>query len=86
MPQTSSSDLELLEGHDLGEMDLFDRLQLAQVVRICRESLSISEAGRKLFGVSRGLRTSKNDADRLRKYLLRFHLDWPQIERGKART
>jgi transcriptional regulatory protein RtcR len=86
MPQTSSSDLELLEGHDLGEMDLFDRLQLAQVVRICRESRSISEAGRKLFGVSRGLRTSKNDADRLRKYLLRFHLDWPQIERGKART
>ncbi len=58
------------------EIDPFDRVQLAQVVRICRRSASLSDAGRQLFAVSRKQRTTTNDADRLRKYLQRFGLEW----------
>ena len=57
-------------------LDRFDRVQLAEVLRVCRASSSLSEAGRALFAVSRAQRTSVNDADRLRKYLARFGLDW----------
>ena len=32
-----------------------------------------------LFAVSRLHKTSSNDADRLRKYLARFGLDWERV-------
>lgn len=57
-------------------LDLFDRVQLAAVVRVCRESRSLSDAGRRLFGATRRAKKHPNDADRLRKYLARFGLDW----------
>ena len=69
----------LLSEKALGEMDLFDRGQLAEVVQVCRNSRSMSEAGRQLFSASRTRKTSTNDADRLRKYLNRFGIDWEQI-------
>lgn len=69
----------LLPSDALEKMDLFDRLQLEAVVRVCRESKSLSDAGRKLYAVSRIERSTSNDADRLRKYLKRFDLDWEKI-------
>ena len=60
-------------------LDPFDVPQLAHVIRTCRTSLTISEAGRRLFAVSRESRTSRNDADRLRKYLARFDLAWADV-------
>src|SRR4029079_10840581 len=44
---------ELLSREELEEIDLFDRLQLAAVINVCRESRTLSEAGRALFGSSR---------------------------------
>ena len=67
---------ELLDADQIAELDLFDRVQLTETIRICRASRSLSEAGRVLFGASRARRSSSNDADRLRKYLARFELDW----------
>ena len=64
----------------LAEIDPFDRVQLAEVIRICRRSRSLSEAGRTLFSASRSRRASANDADRLRKYLQRFGLDWAGLQ------
>ena len=61
------------------EIDPFDRVQLAEVVRVCRRSRSLSEAGRTLFAASRARRSSSNDADRLRKYLMRFGLEWERV-------
>ena len=58
------------------KLDLFDRAQLGCVLRVCRASPSLSEAGRRLFSVTREKRSVTNDADRLRKYLARFHLTW----------
>ncbi|MDP2310082.1 MAG: RNA repair transcriptional activator RtcR [Pseudomonadota bacterium] len=60
-------------------IDRFDRVQLAEVIRVCRVSRSLSDAGRSLFAASRAQRTSVNDADRLRKYLARFGLDWDGV-------
>ena len=57
-------------------IDRFDRSQLADVIRVCLAARSLSEAGRRLFAISRTRRRSTNDADRLRKYLARFDLSW----------
>lgn len=62
------------------EIDEFDRVQLAHVVRVCAASATLSQAGRRLFGASLKRRRSSNDADRLRKYLVRFGLDWSTIK------
>jgi transcriptional regulatory protein RtcR len=69
----------LLDDAALAELDPFDRVQLAHVIATCRRSRSLSEAGRALFAASRTRRTSSNDADRLRKYLARFGLEWGQV-------
>jgi transcriptional regulatory protein RtcR len=66
----------LLGSNAVEKLDLFDRAQLAFVVGVCRKSATLSEAGRKLFGATREKRKVQNDADRLRKYLARFDLDW----------
>src|SRR5882724_1592980 len=71
---------ELLGKERLNALDLFDRHQLASVIKVCRESHTLSEAGRILFGTSREKKKTVNDADRLRKYLGRFGLDWRQIK------
>lgn len=63
----------------LADIDPFDRPQLAEAVRICRSSRTLSEAGRRLFAVSRARRKSTNDADRLRKYLAKFDLTWDLV-------
>ncbi|MDZ7617021.1 MAG: RNA repair transcriptional activator RtcR, partial [Patescibacteria group bacterium] len=44
----------------LAELDRFDRVQLAEVLRACRRSRHLSEAGRRLFDVSRTRKTSSN--------------------------
>jgi transcriptional regulatory protein RtcR len=61
-------------------MDLFDQLQLAAVLQVCRQARTLSDAGRQLFQASRTQRTVVNDADRLRKYLARFGLDWERVQ------
>ena len=81
-PDESSptSDLTgLIDRTTLEAIDPFDRVQLAEVVRVCRQSRSLSEAGRTLFSASRLQKQKPNDADRLRKYLSRFKLDWNSV-------
>ena len=77
-------ELRSLVGADrLAEMDAFDRVQVAHVIDVCRQCRSLSDAGRQLFSASRGRKASTNDADRLRKYLNRFGLDWSQISNSR---
>jgi transcriptional regulatory protein RtcR len=70
---------ELLDPEILAAIDPFDQVQLAEVIRVCRRSRSLSEAGRTLFSASRSRRSSSNDADRLRKYLQRYGLEWSKF-------
>ncbi|MEN6624726.1 MAG: RNA repair transcriptional activator RtcR [Candidatus Sumerlaeia bacterium] len=60
-------------------MDRFDRVQLAEVIRVCRRSATLSAAGRGLFAQSRQRKKTANDADRLRKYLALHGLDWAAV-------
>ncbi len=73
---------EVFPPERIARIDLFDQAQLATVIAICRESASLSAAGRRLFAASRQEKTSGNDADRLRKYLARFDLDWASVRAG----
>lgn len=66
-------------GSSFYEIDPFDRVQLEFVIKTCRESKTLSDAGRKLFAVSRVKRSKMNDADRLKKYLKRFELTWEKV-------
>ncbi|KQN00101.1 hypothetical protein ASE85_22115 [Sphingobium sp. Leaf26] len=70
---------EILSDEQIAELDLFDRVQLTETIKICCASRSLSEAGRTLFNASRARRSSSNDADRLRKYLARFDLEWSVV-------
>jgi transcriptional regulatory protein RtcR len=60
-------------------LDRFDRVQLEDVLQACRSSVSLSAAGRVLFDRSRERKKIANDADRLRKYLARFDLEWGEL-------
>ncbi|TDU81443.1 transcriptional regulatory protein RtcR [Prosthecobacter fusiformis] len=66
-------------GLDISKLDPFDQVQLEYVLGVCRESKTMSDAGRKLFSISRLSKTKSNDADRLKKYLARFELTWDKI-------
>ncbi|HEX2747365.1 MAG TPA: RNA repair transcriptional activator RtcR [Verrucomicrobiales bacterium] len=81
-PQSQDDDellMQLLPKEKREDIDLFDRVQLATVIRICRGSRTMAEAGRKLFAASRTQRAVTNDSDRVKKYLARFDLDWKTV-------
>ena len=64
---------------DWENLDLFDQLQLQNVIDECRKHQNMAQAGRALFHVSRNSRAKTNDSDRLRKYLQKFGLEWGDI-------
>ncbi len=84
----ATADAALLRGllgdEAVADLDLFDVVQLAEVVRTCQRSPTLSAAGRILFAASRRARSSTNDADRVRKYLRRFGLDFAAVNRAPA--
>jgi transcriptional regulatory protein RtcR len=67
---------------DAASLDRFDRVQLEDVLSVCKEARSLSEAGRVLFAESRKTKGSVNDADRLRKYLARFGLELAAVQKS----
>jgi transcriptional regulatory protein RtcR len=80
-PGTGEDGLEELLGPArAAALDLFDRAQLSAVVDVCRRSRSLSEAGRELFAASRARKKAVNDADRLKKYLARFGIEWSDLQ------
>jgi len=70
----------VLSPEAVAQLDRFDRVQLEDVLSVCRASSSLSAAGRALFDRSRERKKIANDADRLRKYLGRFGLEWGAIK------
>jgi transcriptional regulatory protein RtcR len=72
---------ELVGAESLALHDPFDVLQLERVVRVCRTSRSLADAGRVLYSASRERRRKLNDSDRLRKYLVGFGITWTMIRR-----
>ena len=70
---------EVLEPAQMAELDRFERVQLTDVLQVCRAARTLSEAGRRLFAASRKRKTTQNDANRLRKYLARYAIDWRNV-------
>jgi len=71
---------ELLE-----TIDRFELVQLSDVLSVCSESRNLSEAGRTLFSESRKRKARPNDADRLRKYLAKYDLEWARLPHTSGR-
>ncbi len=71
--------LSVMSQKTLASIDPFERPGLAYVIETCRHSRSLSQAGRRLYAVSRLERKTTNDADRLKKYLAKFGLDWQML-------
>jgi transcriptional regulatory protein RtcR len=69
----------LLDAETRAGVDLYELAGLREAVRVCREARSLSDAGRRLFAVSRTRKKSQNDADRIRKILARHGLDWHDL-------
>ncbi len=70
---------EIMGEEAAAQLDLFDALQLQAVIKVCRQSNSLSDAGRTLYAVSRAAKARPNDADRLKKYLAKFRLRWEDL-------
>ena len=68
------------------QLDRFAKTQLADVLLVCRKTQSLSEAGRILFSSSRLEKSTTNDTDRLRKYLLKFGISWNDIQNVPEKT
>jgi transcriptional regulatory protein RtcR len=80
-----SGNLEGILGPErAAKLDRFDRVQLEDVVAVCRDARSLSDAGRTLFAASRGARAITNDADRLRKYLARHGLTFASLKGNES--
>jgi transcriptional regulatory protein RtcR len=71
--------LRCLGEEKLAVVDSFERVQLEHVLEVIHRARSLSDAGRLLFNASRQQKRTANDADRLRKYLAKFGLDWKSV-------
>ncbi len=58
------------------KIDLFEQIQLAEVIKLCQQSNSMAAAGRKLFNISRTAKANSNDSHRLRMYLQKYGLNF----------
>lgn len=72
--------IDLMGEYAWEQLDYFDQMQLQTVFRVCQQCRTLSDAGKRLFNISREQRTTVNDADRLRKYLQKFGLSWKLVK------
>ena len=71
--------VDLIGEERTAALDRFEKVQLADVIRTCRTSRNIAQAGRILFAASRKRKARSNDSDRLRKYLSKYQIQWQDI-------
>jgi transcriptional regulatory protein RtcR len=70
----------LVPADKLDNLDNIERVQIAYVLSVCRQSHTKADAGRILFDRSRQQKTSGNDTHRLSQFLKKYGLDWEQIQ------
>ncbi|GAB2704926.1 RNA repair transcriptional activator RtcR [Aliiglaciecola aliphaticivorans] len=80
--KSDTNNIELsryIDEEQLSIMDVFDQMQLKNVIQVCLSSTNLADAGRKLFNISRKNKSSSNDSHRLRVYLQKFGLSFAQL-------
>ena len=70
---------ETLSNEELEIIDNFEKVQLAHVIRTCKASKSMADAGRKLFNKSRLQKSASNDSQRLKVYLKKYSIDFKAL-------
>jgi transcriptional regulatory protein RtcR len=86
-PDSNTNDTTLTAiQSQIPDVDLFEQLQLNEVLKVCRKSRTLSDAGRRLFSTSRQEKKQANDADRLRKYLAKHGLTWQASSQISEKT
>ncbi len=79
----SNSDDELLKNTLTSgayeNLDLFEQAQLTHVIRLCKESKSMADAGRQLFNRSSSKKETNNDSQRIRVYLNKYNLKFKDL-------
>lgn len=70
---------EFLDKKTIAEIDYYEQIKIAGLIKVCQESSSMAEAGRKLFNFSRTLKASHNDSHRVKQILNRYGLNFEQI-------
>lgn len=70
---------DFLDDTILIEMDYYEQIKLAGVIATCQQCSTMAQAGRKLFNVSRTLKSSNNDSHRIKQILSRYGLDFKGI-------
>ena len=78
-PSSKSCLTTHLPQDQIDTLDYIERVQLEAVLEVCMTAKNISSASRQLFNISRTLKKTNNDADRLRKYLAKYSLSWQNI-------
>jgi transcriptional regulatory protein RtcR len=61
-------------------VDLFEAVQIEAVLQAIAKTDTLAEAGRMLFAVSREARKTINDADRIRKILVGWNLNYKDVK------
>jgi transcriptional regulatory protein RtcR len=86
MPAAGSFDrcVRVLGKEAVAGVDPFDLAQLEYALGAIATSETMADAGRMLFSQSRQARTVTNDTDRVRKYLVKWGLDYAQVKAALA--
>ena len=66
-------------------LDLYEQITLAALVRVCRSSKSMAEAGRSLFNISRTQKSSTNDSHRVKQLLAKYNLTFADTQDAPKR-
>lgn len=61
------------------KIDLYDQASLIEVIKVCQQSNSMAEAGRRLFSVSRTERTTQNDSHRVKQILNKYGMTFEAV-------
>jgi transcriptional regulatory protein RtcR len=61
------------------QIDYLDQIMLAEIIKTCKDSSSMAEAGRTLFNISRNTKKSNNDSHRVRQLLNKYGLDFQNL-------
>jgi transcriptional regulatory protein RtcR len=80
--QESASDVllqQVLSDEVFNGIDVFEKAQLVEVIRVCKNSKSMADAGRKLFDKSRLQKAASNDSQRLKVYLKKYGVEFKKL-------
>ena len=71
---------QILGPEQAAQLDYYDKAKLAVIVKVCKQSKSMADAGRILFNVSRLSKKSNNDSHRVKQLLNKYNLRFDELK------